>query len=191
MITEGSPARRAAIAPATAIGETTLACAWTTSNPSSRTTRPSRRSAPGVKANPDPGASGARIRCTGMPSTTSVAARRRHDARIDLGRAQREREIAQMELDSPLAWEEPVADEGDAHDLAPLEQQVERQLRCGIRTTKALELVVPRPFGHEAQRDGGAGVALHDDEGAPSRSRCSSAVRAIFRTTKSVWAASA
>ena len=74
------------------------------------------RSAPGVKANPDPGASGARMRCTGMPSTIVVAARRRHDARVDVRRAQRQREVAQMELDPALAREEPVADEGDAHE---------------------------------------------------------------------------
>src|SRR5437764_3450069 len=151
------------MAPAIAIGDTTLACAWTTSNFSSLRTWPSRRSAPGVNANPEAGARGARIRCTGIPSTTSsprvVVTMRAStsDARRASARSRRWSSI-------PPCRGRNQSQTRATRTSRALHQQVERELRGRIRTPKALELVVPRAFGHEAHRDGGTGIALDEED---------------------------
>ena len=134
--TDGRPARRAAIAPANATGDTTLACACTTSNPSLPDRRGSTSpSTPGENGEPR---SGRQRRANAMHRDAvhdGRAAGRRDDPRVDAGIAQRERQVAQVQLDPAQPRQEPVADERHAARLDALERQVERpappRSRCG------------------------------------------------------------
>ena len=55
--------------------------------------------------------------------------RRSHDARIDTAPPECERKIAQVQLDTAVARQEPVADEGDTHVPALLAVEPERQVQ--------------------------------------------------------------
>src|SRR5687768_1737821 len=161
-MSDGRPARRAAMAPANATGETTLACAWTTLNPSSRITRSRAVTTPGEYANPPPGASGVRTRCTGTPSTTSLP---RVVVTIRASTPPSRSEIARSRRCRPMP---PCRGRNQSQVRATrtrsrLERHVNAELPGRVGATEALERVVRGALGHEAQGHRRPGLVLDEE----------------------------